>query len=151
MDFDWTEFKAQLDAIPGDGVSKRVAQYRLLDEKIDALNDAHKAAMAPLANVKALLEGYFEKFLTSTGQQTAVTAGGTIHWNHRTTASLEDPQAFMDFVTANQRFDLMDRRANATAVREYAEKEHILPPGVKLNNIRTVGVRKPSAKAKAGG
>ena len=43
-----------------------------------------------------------------------------------------------------------DRRANATAVKDYAEREHMLPPGAKLNTIRTVGVRKPGDKAKAG-
>jgi len=149
--FNWTEFKTQLDAIPGDGVSKRVAQYRLLDTKIDELNDEHKAAIQPLVNVKELLVGFFDKFLTTTGQQTAVTASGTVHFNHRTTSSLEDPQAFMDYVIANKLFDLMDRRSNATACRDFAEKTGALPPGVKLNNIRTIGVRKPGEKAKRGG
>ena len=148
--FDWAVFQKELDAVTGDGVSKRVAQYRLIDAKLDEIADQYKKALAPLANIKALLEGYFEKFLTTTGQQTAVTAGGTVHWNHRVTAKLEDPQAFMDFVVANQRFDLLDRRANATAVKDFAEKQHSLPPGVKLNPIRTIGVRKPGEKAKAG-
>ena len=147
--FDWAVFQKELDAVTGDGVSKRVAQYRLIDAKLDEIADQYKKALAPLANIKALLEGYFEKFLTTTGQQTAVTAGGTVHWNHRVTAKLEDPQAFMDYVIANKQFDLLDRRANATACRELAEKG-TLPPGVKLNTIRTIGVRKPGEKAKVG-
>ena len=147
--FDWTTFKTQLDAVQGDGVSKRVAQYRLIDKKLDELEEEFKASVAPLENIKNLLQGYFEKFLTDTGHQTAVTAGGTVHWNHRVTAKLEDPQAFMDYVIANKQFDLLDRRANATACRELAEKG-TLPPGVKLNTIRTIGVRKPGEKAKAG-
>jgi hypothetical protein len=148
--FDWTKFKTELDAVKGDGVSKRVAQYRLIDAKIKELNEAHEKSLEPLVNIKNLLQGFFEKFLIDTGQQTAVTPGGTIHWNHRVTASLEDPQAFMDWVIANKRFDMMDRRANATAVKDYAEREHTLPPGAKLNSIRTVGIRKPGEKAKAG-
>ena len=147
--FDWTTFKTQLDAVQGDGVSKRVAQYRLIDKKLDELEEEFKASVAPLENIKNLLQGYFEKFLTDTGQQTAVTAGGTVHWNHRVTAKLEDPQAFMDYVIANKQFDLLDRRANATACRELAEKG-TLPPGVKLHTIRTIGVRKPGEKAKVG-
>ena len=147
--FDFTEFNAQLSVVQGDGVSKRVAQYRLIDKKLDELNEEHTKALAPLVKIKDLLSGYFEKFLTDTGQQTAVTAGGTVHWNHRVTAKLEDPQAFMDYVIANKQFDLLDRRANATACRELAEKG-TLPPGVKLNTIRTIGVRKPGEKAKTG-
>jgi len=150
MALDWVAFRDELAVVKGDGVSKRIAQYRLIDAKLAELNEEHEKSLKPLANIKALLQGYFEQFLTNTGQQTAVTPGGTIHWNHRTTSSLEDPQAFMDWVIANERFDMLDRRANATAVKDYAEREHMLPPGAKLNTIRTVGVRKPGDKAKAG-
>ena len=57
------------------------------------------------------------------------------------TASLGDPDAFMDYVMKNGAFELMDRRANSTACREFAEEHGSLPPGVKLNSTRTVGVR----------
>jgi hypothetical protein len=150
MAFDRVSFQAELAAVQGDGLSKRAAQYRLIDAKTKELDEAHAKSLEPLVKIKGLLQGFFEKFLTDTGQQTAVTPGGTIHWNHRVTASLEDPQAFMDWVIANKRFDMLDRRANATAVKDFAEREHSLPPGAKLNSIRTVGVRKPGEKAKAG-
>src|SRR5579863_1345504 len=141
MAFDWVAFQAELAAVKGDGVSKRVAQYRMIEAKTKELDEAHAKSLEPLTKIKALLQGYFEQFLTTTGQQTAVTPGGTIHWNHRVTASLEDPAAFMDFVIAEKRFDMLDRRANATAVKDYAKQMGTLPPGAKLNSIRTVGVR----------
>jgi len=130
-------------------VDKLVEWYRAFDKKIEIMDEAHTKTTAPLRNFQERLSGYFEQFLTTTGQQTAVTPSGTIHWNHRVTAQLEDAQAFMDFVIANQNFDLMDRRANATACKEFAEKSGALPPGVVTNSIRTIGVRKPGAKAAA--
>jgi hypothetical protein len=55
----------------------------------------------------------------------------------------------MDHVTGTGQFELLERRASATAVKDYAGKHGALPPGVKLNALRIVGVRKPGAKAQA--
>lgn len=130
-------------------IAKRTAQYRSIRDKLKEMDEAHEKAKEPLLKIKALLEGYFEKFLEHTGQQSAATPSGTVHWNSRTTATLEDAEAFMQFVISTQSFDLIDRRANATAVREYAETNKSLPPGVNLSTIRTVGVKAPTAKAAA--
>jgi hypothetical protein len=146
--YDLTDFKNKLRAITGADVGSKTATYLLIRDELKKVDEAAEAAKKPLLDLKALLEGYFEKFLTSTGQQSAVTPRGTVHWNTRYTSSLGDPQAFMDHVIATQQFDLLDRRANATAVKEYAGKNGALPPGVNLNTIRTIGVRVPGAKAK---
>jgi|HubBroStandDraft_4_1064222.scaffolds.fasta_scaffold478108_2 hypothetical protein len=128
-------------------MEKRVAQWRAITARLKEMDEAHEKQRQPLLDIKALLEGLFEKFLTDSGQSSAVFSTGTVHWNRRTTASLADPQAFMDFVTQNGLFQLLDRKANATAVRDYAEEKGDLPPGVTLNTARTVGVRKPGDKA----
>lgn len=148
MQYDLTEFRVKMAAIKDNTIAGRSAQFILLRDELAKMDKEYEAVRKPLLDIKALLEGYFEKFLTSTGQQSAVTPHGTVHWNTRTTAALQDPEAFMDFVKANERWDLLDRRANAPAVREYAEKEGNLPPGVGLNTMRSIGVNKPGAKAK---
>jgi hypothetical protein len=56
---------------------------------------------------------------------------------------LADPEAFMKFVIANQAYDLLDRKANATACRDYAAEHQNLPPGVNMSAVKTVGVRSP--------
>ena len=127
-------------------VAKRIGQYKAIEAKLDAMDKANDLAKAPLLEIKAMLQGYFEQVLTQTGAQNIATPLGTVHWNIRTTASLEDAEAFMNFVTSTAQFELMDRRANATACRDYAEKGGSLPPGVKLSTIRTIGVNKPAAK-----
>lgn len=142
--------RARFAMIAGTGVEQRAAQYLFMRDELERMDKQNAGRAKPLQDIKSLLEGYFDKFLTSTGQQTAVTKSGTIHWNNKTTAKLEDAQAFMEFVIANKRFDMLDRRANATIVKEYAAEHGALPPGVKLNPIRTIGVRVPGAKAKGG-
>jgi hypothetical protein len=129
-------------------VAKRIGQFKAIEAKLEEMDKAFEKQKEPLLKVKALLQGYFEQILSSTGAQSIATPLGTVHWTHRNTASLQDAALFMDFVIKNQMFDLMDRRANAVAVREFVEKTGTAPDaiGVKLNSIRTVGVTKPAAK-----
>lgn len=122
------------------------AAYRICRDRLELMDDEYKKRIKPLLDLKASLEGWFDNFLTTTGATNVATPSGTVHWNTRYTASLEDGEAFMEHVKATKDFDLMERRANATAVRDYAEKHGALPPGVKLSTLRTVGVKKPTAK-----
>lgn len=132
-------------------LATRIGQYKAIEAKLAKMDEDHEAKCKPLRDIKALLQGYFEQTLTQSGAQNIATPLGTIHWTTRTTASLEDAQKFMDYVIATHKFELMDRRANATAVRDYAEASGVAPSdiGVKLSTIRTCGVLKPSAKRAA--
>lgn len=132
-------------------LNERVTAYLLCRKRLDQAEEAYEAQTKPLRELKAMLEGWFSEFLTTTGQQTAVTPQGTVHWNTKTTASLEDPDAFMRHVIGTGQYELLERRANAKSAREFAEANGTLPPGVKLNTIRTIGVNKPGAKAQAAG
>jgi hypothetical protein len=55
----------------------------------------------------------------------------------------------MDFVLENKQFDLLERRASATAVKAYVEEHNMLPTGVNLNALSSIGVRRPPGKAKS--
>jgi hypothetical protein len=145
---DLAAFKTKIGAIQGTGVAQRAAQYLAVKAEIDRCEEEFLKGKVALQEIKCLLEGYFEKALTDAGAQNIVTPLGTVHWNTRVTASLEDAEVFMDFVKSTQNFDLIERRASATAAKDYAEKNNMLPPGVKLSTIRTIGVNKPGAKAK---
>ena len=129
-------------------LAKRIGQYKLIEAQLAKMEEDYQQRKAPLQNIKGLLQGYFEQVLTQSGAQNIATPQGTVHWTTRTTASLEDASKFMDYVIQHQQFGLMDRRANAVAVREFAEKSGIAPAdiGVKMTTTRTVGVLKPSAK-----
>lgn len=77
----------------------------------------------------------------------AKTEAGTATLSTRYTASLADPDAFMQFVRANDMFELLDRRANATAVKEYVRtNQGRTPPGVNLSALESLSVTKPRKK-----
>ena len=124
-------------------VDKRVSQYIQIRNKLKELDDEFEQKRKPLVELQNMLSGWIQSFLEKTGSQSVKTNSGTCYQSVRYTASLADADIFMNFVIANQAFDLIDRKANATACRDYAAEHKTLPPGVNLSAVKTVGVRSP--------
>ena len=125
-------------------VDKRVEQYIKIRAHLKELDEAHEKVRAPFVEIQNVLQGWMQEFLTRTGSESVKTKHGTCYQSTRYTASLADPDAFMKFVIENNMFELMDRKANATACRDYVEEHKTLPPGVNISAIKTVGVRSPT-------
>jgi hypothetical protein len=125
-------------------VDKRVGQYIQVRNALKKIDEEYEAKRKPLVELQNMLSGWMQSFLEKSGSESVRTAHGTCYQSTRYTASLADADAFMKFIKENNEFDLLDRKANATACRGYAEKHKSLPPGVNLSAIRTVGVRSPA-------
>jgi len=130
----------------GATVDKRVAQYIQVRDAIQEANKAHDEKMKPLVELQNLLTGWMQNFLEKAGADNIKTAHGTCYSTTRYTASLADPEAFMKYIIDNQAFDMLDRKANVTAVKDFVREKGTLPPGVNLSSIKTVGVRRASGK-----
>ncbi len=127
-------------------VDKRVEQYIKVRDAIKAANDAHEASIKPLVELQNMLTGWMQNFMETAGADNIKTSSGTCYSSTRYSASLADPEAFMNFIKTTSNYDLLDRKANVTAVRDYVEEHGALPPGVNLSAIKTVGVRRASGK-----
>ncbi len=127
-------------------ISKRVMQYIQIRDKLKEIDEAHDNARKPLVELQAALSGRLQKALDDSNAESLKTEHGTCYRSTRYTTSLADPDAFMKFVIGKGLFDLLDRRANGTAVKEYVNQHNSLPPGCNLNAIQTVGVRRPTGK-----
>ena len=123
-------------------ISKRVEQYVALRDKIKEIKIQQKEELAPYNVMLDKLGSSCLKFLQDTGQESARTENGTVYITTRGTASLEDAEAFMRHVIGTQEWELLDRRANSTAVKAYIEENGTLPPGVRFSDIIDVGVRR---------
>lgn len=123
-------------------INTRVAQYVKLRDHIKKLNDDHKKSMKPFNETLEQLNSVLLAHLNSMGANSASTDGGTVYRTEKKTASLADAQAFLDFVIANQAWDLMDRKANVTAVEDYITANAAPPPGVNYASTFVVGVRR---------
>lgn len=123
-------------------VDKRVGQYIQLRDKIKEMDKRHEEERKPLLDLQNVLSGWMMEFLEKTGGTAIKTKHGTVYLSTRYSASLADPDAFMNFVIENKLYDLLDRRANSTACKDYATEKGDLPPGVNLTALQTVGVRR---------
>lgn len=123
-------------------INVRVAQYVGLRDKIKALDDAHKEKMKPFREMLETLGGLMLDHLKNQSAESIATESGTVYKTVKNSASIADGQAFWDFVSQNGEWDLIDKKANVTAVMEFIEQNNTPPPGVNFNSIITVGVRR---------
>ena len=130
-------------------VDKLVAAYIATRTHIKRMKEKHKEELAEFELALDKLSGRLLLFLDAHGQEMARTAEGTVSATSRDTASLSDPDVFMDFVAEHGLFELLDRRANATACKDFAKDTGTLPPGVRINTMRGVSVRTATERAKS--
>lgn len=127
-------------------VDTRVNQYVQIRDRLKEMDEEFEKKKAPLVEIQNLLTGWMMQFLEKTGAESVKTAHGTCYASTRYTASLADPDAFMQYVISHGKFELLDRRANTTAVKDFVADNKVLPPGCNLNAMRTIGVRRSSKK-----
>ena len=125
-------------------MNRRVQQYVALRDALKLLDDEHDLARKEFVESMDVLQGRIRSFMEANKLENLKTAHGTCYRSTRYTASLADADAFMKHVIETKEYELLDRRANANAVKAYVEKHNGLPPGVNLNSIQTVGVRRAS-------
>lgn len=113
-----------------------------LKDKIAALEDEHEKALEPYKKLKEKLEKRILGYLLEIKAQNISTPIGTASVLHRKSASLEDPQAFMNYVIANQAWDLIDRKPNTKAVEDFIKEHGVQPPGAKFSDSLALGLRR---------
>src|ERR1700761_2985989 len=100
-------------------LEKRIKQYLGVRGLIKTMEDRHKTELKELQDIKEKLSGILQEALTNVGAESIKTTEGTIYSTTRYSASLADPKAFMDYVIKNNLYDLLDRKANVTACKDY--------------------------------
>lgn len=126
-------------------LDQRADLYIRLRDALKAKKEEHAAIEKKYSDEMNLLQGWFQAVLDGLGSgvTSIKTKCGTVTSSTRYTASLEDAEAFMRHVIGTESWDLLDRRANATAVRAFVDANGQLPPGAKLSALRTIGVTRP--------
>jgi hypothetical protein len=125
----------------------RVAQYVQLRDLIDKEEQEFKERIAPKKEMLSVLNNLLLHMLKSTGQDSAVTKAGTAYRKVKKSATLADAALFKQHVITHQSWELLDWRANVTAVAEVVENTKAPPPGVNYQTVIDVGVRRKNGKA----
>lgn len=122
----------------------RVDQYIQLRDLKAKLLEKHKEELEPFNNAMAALEEIFLREMNNLNCDSLKTKAGTVSTRKKESASLADPDAFWTHVVTQGDFDLVDKKANVSAVRDYIDKNGTAPPGVNWSSVTVVGVRRAS-------
>lgn len=124
-------------------LSEAVSLYiKLRDQKAQMKAD-FDAQVAPLQEKMDKLEAKLLEVFNNTGMDSVRTEFGTAYASVRTSASIADRDAFMDFVKANEEWALLEVRVSKTAVEQYrSANDDELPPGINVREERVVNIRR---------
>lgn len=124
-------------------LSEAVSLYiKLRDQKAQMKAD-FDAQVAPLQEKMDKLEAKLLEVFNQTGMDSVRTEFGTAYASVRTSASIADRDAFMDFVKANEEWALLEVRVSKTAVEQYrSANDDELPPGINVREERVVNIRR---------
>lgn len=123
-------------------VEQYVETYMEVRERMRELDERYKKEKEPLLEAQNLISGWLMDYMENNGLKNFKTNAGMCGTTTKYSASLADPQAFMDYIKANNAFELLDRKANVNAVKEYIKENNAPPPGCNLSSFKMITVRK---------
>lgn len=124
-------------------LSEAVTLYIQLRDKKAQMKSEFEASVAPINEKMDKLEAKLLDVFNKTGMDSVKTEHGTAYTAVRTTASVADREAFMEFVKANEEWSLIEVRAAKTAIEQFRDNnDNELPPGINIRSERVVNIRR---------
>jgi hypothetical protein len=129
-------------------IDELVALYISCRDWVAAENKKHDERLAPKKMAMQQIEGHLQKFLDDTGQIRGAAKSGTFYTTTKYSVTIRDKQEFSRHVIGTEAWDAIDWKANVQFAKDF-EKETGTPlPGVTINAVAKVGVRRPGASEK---
>lgn len=119
-----------------------VGKYIELRDKKALLKASYDAKVDRLDAVLDKIEGVLLKTFEETGLESAKTDMGTAYKTVKTSCRVADKDAFMGYVKGEGAWELLDVRANKTAVDQYRGVNDDIPPGLSWREEVAVNVRR---------
>jgi hypothetical protein len=70
------------------------------------------------------------------------TKHGTVFWTEGARCNVSNSDAFFEFVKQHEAWEMIEKRASKTGVRDYVNTFKEIPPGVDYATIKQINVRK---------
>ncbi len=121
-----------------------IDRYVKLRDRKAEMKAAYDLSVAKIDDAMEKVENYILGHLNANGIDSVGSPAGTAFKKSMTSATVGDRDAFMGYVKANEAFNLLDVRANKTAVAEFKELNNDLPPGVNWREEVVVQIRRAS-------
>jgi hypothetical protein len=119
-----------------------VTAYLALRDARSVLKRQYEKDDSVLSEKMDKLEGYLAQQLADTGATQLGTTNGTAYRQLNLKPSCGDWGSFWPWAAENGKFDMMEKRLSAKAVKDYFEETSELPPGVSIIQEYKIVVRK---------
>lgn len=123
-------------------VDEIVARYIALRDKKAEIKAKYDAEVEAIDAAMNRVENYLLKLMTELGVESIRTSAGTPYVSRRTSATVADWDAFLDWVRRNGEWSMLERRANKTVVQSWRDEHNDLPPGLNWREERVVNIKR---------
>jgi len=123
-------------------IADKVKIYiRLRDRRAQRKKDFEESDAGDKAAQEKIEAMILEQF-NEDGTDSVKTEFGTAYRSIKTTASVADWDATLDFIRKNDFWSLIEKRVNKTVVEQYMEDTEELPPGVNVTRVNSINIRR---------
>ncbi len=119
-----------------------IKKYVELRDAIDAVNNEAKKKVATLTEAQDVLSSVLMKLAKEQGVSSFKTDSGTAFVQTKTYAGIANWNQTIEYIKANDAYNLLNKAVNKTAVKEYIDKHEIPPPGVNWTVEQEIQVRR---------
>lgn len=124
-------------------LSDAVKLYIQMRDKKAQMKADFEASLAPLNEKMEKLESKLLQVFSETGMDSVRTEFGTAYASTRTSVSIADRDAFVNYIKESGDFNMLELRPSRSAVPEFAAaNDGDLPPGVNMRVERVVNIRR---------
>jgi cell division GTPase FtsZ len=123
-------------------LSEVVEKYIEYRDMKAALKAEYDLKAAKIDEQLEKIEAKLLEVLDQTGGKSFSTPAGTAYISVRSSASVADREAFMEFVKRQEEWPLLEVRASKTGVQQFRDLNNDLPPGINWREERVVNIRR---------
>lgn len=105
-----------------------------------AVEKRQKQHLKQYSEVLRKIEGKLMEHLHEQGLQSLSSDIGTAYLSHKRSSPIVDGVAFRNYVIENRAWDMLDWKANVSAVGDFIAEHSTLPPGVNYKSDVSLGV-----------
>jgi hypothetical protein len=124
-----------------------IDKFVALRDRKRELEQRHEEELKPFTQIMDEIASQLLTHMQQMNVDHVATPGGTAYQTTKRSASIRDKQAFKQYVVETGAFDMLDWKANATAVFKFIEDNNgSAPPGINPSSRTAVNVRRPNEK-----
>lgn len=125
-------------------LSELIDKYIEIRDKKAQLKAEYDVKKNKMDDALDKIEAVILKTFDASGMDSAKTENGTAYTSRLVTATVADPDIFMQHVIATEAWHMIEKRCSKVGVEQYRAEHDEVPPGVNWREERVVNVRRSS-------